>query len=412
MPTPGIPPSGVRFTPAQRKLFVFLSAATFFEGYDFMAISQVLPALRADMDLSKGEGATILGAAAIGPVLAALLMRKVDRWGRRRVLMITLVGYAIASFVTGLTQNPLQFTLVQIVAQMFLIAEWGTSMVYAAEAFPAAQRGAAVGAIQAMASFGAVACAGLVPLMLRAPWGWRTVFFIGGVPLLLLALARRNLPETDRFKALQAAETPPNSFLRILGPDTRRRVFLLATLWGLVYAATHTAIKFWKDFAISERDFTEMETARTLTIAAVVAMPMVFGVGRLLDRVGRRVGAAILFPLAALAILGGFTAHDHRLLTVCVVGIVFGASAVLPVLETYTAELFPTDLRGDAFAWSNNLLGRLGSVGMPWLIALYADAVGYGVLVAGTSACLILALWILWTRLPETASKELEEISA
>ena len=93
-------------------------------------------------------------------------------------------------------------------------------------------------------------------------------------------------------------------------------------------------------------------------------------------------------------------------------GGIFSASAVLPVLNAWTTELFPTALRGDAFAWTNNLLGRVGYVLGPIAVGLGADRVGWGPAAAWTAVlplvALVLALW--W--LPETAGKSLEQTSA
>jgi putative MFS transporter len=99
-------------------------------------------------------------------------------------------------------------------------------------------------------------------------------------------------------------------------------------------------------------------------------------------------------------------------MTIAVMGAVFGASAVLPVLNAYNAELFPTHLRGDAFAWSNNLLGRIGYVIAPAGVGLAAGTYGWGLPVALTAVGPVLALVLILWLLPETRGKELEETSA
>ena len=148
------------------QLFGFLSVATFFEGYDHIALSQILPEFRADMNVGEGEGGLIVSLINIGTILAYLLVRKADTWGRKRVLTITIGGYTLMSFLTGLAPNVWVFALAQFVARIFLIAEWAISMVYAAEEFPASKRGLMIGLIQAFSSLGGVACAGLAPLFL------------------------------------------------------------------------------------------------------------------------------------------------------------------------------------------------------------------------------------------------------
>lgn len=404
------PVADAALNPEQRRLLVFLSGATFFEGYDFMAITQVLPQIQAEWGLSNFETTAVVSAANIGPILAFGLVRLADRWGRRKVLAFTLLAYALCSILSGLAPNAASFAFFQLLARMFLIAEWATSMVYAAECFPAARRGRAIGLIQAAATLGAISCAAITPLLNQAPWGWRTVYFVGGLPVLLLVVARRNLPETPRF--LEMVKVPKAAFLRILGPGTRRKVLLLALLWALVYFGTHNASTFWKEFVVHERGFSDADVGRSTTIAALFAMPLVFGVGRLMDKLGRRKGSAILFPAAAAGVFGAYTLHSHAALTFSLIFVIFGAAGVLPVLEAYTAELFPTELRGDAFAWANNLLGRIANVVGPLGVGWAAGIYGWGPSVALTGVFTLAALVLILAAFPETAARELEETSA
>lgn len=398
-------------TADQRKLLFFLSAATFFEGFDFLAITQVLPHIRSDFGLSPSGAGLLVGVANIGPILACFIVRRIDVLGRRKVMQYTLLGYALFTLFSGLSPEAFTFTAAQLLARMFLIGEWATSMVYAAEAFPAARRGQAIGLIQAAAALGAVTCGGLAPVLMHAPWGWRTVYFFGAIPVLLLLFLRRNLKETDRFLAVQPAARVNRPLLDLMRGPSRGRVLQVALLWGLLYVGTHNATTFWKEFAMTERGMTDAAVGVSLTIAAVCAMPFVFGVGHLLDYLGRRRGAAVIYPIAALGVVGAFTLTGQIALTVAMAMTIFGASAVLPVAEAYTTELFATEVRGDAFAWSNNLLGRLGPVLSPPLVGLAAEHVGWGPAVAATAAASVLALILIWTVLPETSGRELEEIA-
>lgn len=404
-----------RFTGYQWRLFVFLSVATFFEGYDFIALTQILPNLREDFGLSKGFAGVMVGFINLGTVLAYLVVRRADRWGRRRVLSLTIAGYTLFTVLSGLAPDPYSFAAFQFLARVFLIGEWAISMVYAAEEFPAARRGMVIGVISACATLGSVTCAAVVPLLLQTPWGWRSVYFVGVVPLLLLAFARRNLKETSRFAA-EAARTgpkaPPRRFAHILSTPYRRRVLRLALIWGLTYICFHTMVTFWKDFAVNERGLSDGEVGRAIAIAALAAMPLTFLAGPLLDRLGRRGGALVIYGLGAAGGLGCYTLVGAWPLTGALVFGVFGAAATPTVLNAFTTELFPTDLRADAFAWANNLLGRIGYVLAPIGVGLVAQEIGWGPSIRGLLVFPLLALVFLWVWLPETRGRELEETSA
>lgn len=400
-----------KLQPHHWRLLIFLSVATFFEGYDFLALSQILPQLQADMGLSPPQVGMLLGVINSGTVAAFLLVRQADRWGRKRVLTITIAGYTVFTFLSGIAPNAWVFAPLQFFARMFLIAEWAISMVYVAEEFPADRRATIMGIVQGFSSLGSIVCAGVVPFLLKTDYGWRTVYFVGIVPLILLAFARRNLKETERFKVIASAgPSKRESLFRIWRTPYRTRVLKLAAIWSLTYLCTQNAVTFWKAFAVQERGFTDGEVGLSISIAAVVAMPLVFAAGKLLDVVGRHRGAAIIFAVSAASTVGAFTFEDRWLLTISLMGAIFGASGVLPVLNGYTNELFPTDLRGDAFAWANNLLGRIGYVGGPLLVGVLAGMWGgYGAAVAVTAVFPIIAVVLIIRWCPETKGCELEE---
>lgn len=402
--------SKTRLDGYQWRLLAFLSVATFFEGFDFMALSQILPEIRQELGLSLNEAGLMISVINIGTVLAFLLIRKADAWGRRQVLTITIAGYTIFTGLTALSQSIWDFTLFQMIARMFLIAEWATAMVFAAEEFPADKRGLVLGLTQGFASLGSIACAGVAPLLLSTELGWRMVYLVGIVPLVLVAFARRGLQETKRFE--QQAAPRKVGLMDLLRGPYRDRVLLMGLLWALTYLGMSNAVTFWKDFAVNQRGYTDGEVGMALTLAAVISMPMVFASGKLLDVVGRRIGAVVIYIGGMIGVAAAFTLTNAIHLNVALVFAIFGVSGVLPVLNAYSTELFPTDVRGDAFGWANNLLGRIGYVLAPALVGFTSLWIDLGNAMAVSMIFPLIALVIILTTLPETSGRELEDTAA
>lgn len=403
------------FTPYQRRLFVFLGVATFFEGYDFLALSQILPELRASFGLGPEWSGRIVGLVNVGSILAYFLVRLADRWGRRRTLTLTIAGYTLFTFASGLAPNVQSFVALQLLGRIFLLAEWAISMVIAAEEFPADKRGVVIGSITGINGIGAIACALAVPVLkkLSPELGWRLVYFVAVIPLVLLAVARRGLRETERFTT-QRTDAEARSLFFIWSTPHKKRLLVLGAIWFVSYVAAQNAVALWKEHAISDLRFTDAQVGLAIALSAGIAMPIVFAVGLLIDRLGRRPTAAIVYVIAALGTYFCFTLEGFVPVTIALIAGIVGAQAYLPVLNAYTAELFPTDLRGDAFAWSNNLIGRLSYVGSPIVVAQIVEAtgLGYGPVIAPTAIFPLVALLLVWTLLPETRAKELEETSA
>jgi putative MFS transporter len=108
-----------------------------------------------------------------------------------------------------------------------------------------------------------------------------------------------------------------------------------------------------------------------------------------------------------------YTLTSLPALTVALIFAVFSVSSYLPILNAYTTELFPTELRGSAFAWCNNILGRVSYVLAPALVGYLADQSGsYGSVVIWTAVFPLVTAGLVFALLPETKGLDLEATSA
>jgi putative MFS transporter len=183
----------------------------------------------------------------------------------------------------------------------------------------------------------------------------------------------------------------------------------MALIWIMSYCGIGNVITFWKELALSARAMTDAEAGVLISTAAVMGMPLTYFVGKILDRIGRRKGAVLIMIGATLATIGS-SSFDHRgvilsALTLCVIT----ATGSQVVLNAFNAELFPTELRSSSFAWSNNLLGRIGMVASPALVGMLAERSGYVVALQAIAVFPLLALLLIVGMLPETRGRELED---
>jgi putative MFS transporter len=399
-------------TSYQKRLFLLLGVATFFEGYEYVALTQLLPSLRKSYGLSESGAGVLVSVIGLSALLAFGLIRRADVVGRRPMLNITVAGYTLMSVLSACSQDVWQFGAAQLAARAFLLAEYALSMVYVAEEFPADRRGFAVGTMQGLNSLGAIVCAGLVPSLLKTPLGFRSVYLVGALPLLLMIWLRRSVRETTRFEDARARGELRGDMFAVFRTAYRGRVFLLAAIWGLTYLCTYLSITYWKEFAVQERGFSDVEVSRAVMIAALGSLPLVFASGKLLDTIGRRRGAVVVFLCVTSSALLAYNAHGFWWLTAGLTGSIFGSSAVLPVLNSFTLELFPTALRADGYAWANSVLGKIGYVVGPLAVGFAAERWGYGPALSVAALFPLAALGLILARLPETGGRELEDTSA
>lgn len=393
----------------QRRLVLFLSVATFFEGYDFLALSQVLPNLRRSFGLSEGASGPLLTVVNLGTMLAFFLVRRADRWGRKRVLTLTIGGYTILTFLSGLAPNVYAFAILQMAARVFLLAEYAVSLVMVAEEAPAEKRGFLIGLIAGMAALGSIFCAGVAPLLLQTPLGWRAVYLVSVVPLVLIAWARRGLRETRRFATgVNSQDNAEFPWLRLWKSPYRGRMLLVAAIWFVCYLPANNAVMFFKEYAVGELGWTDAQVGKAVVIGALGSLPFIFLTGKMLDVFGRLTGGTLIFSVGAVGIGTVFLSRDPLIMTVALIMSMYAATAFLQVTNTITAELFPTELRSDAFGWCNNLMGRSSYVLSPLVIAAVAERSGWGNAMAPTALFFLVGI-VLLRFLPETAKRELEE---
>ena len=101
-------------TPYLMFLFLLLSTATLFDGFDSGLLSFAAPESRRSLDISKSEWGFVNSIVRLGVVASFLFMLNADRWGRRTLMMVTVVGFAFFNCLTAFVTDKYQFTVCRI----------------------------------------------------------------------------------------------------------------------------------------------------------------------------------------------------------------------------------------------------------------------------------------------------------
>jgi putative MFS transporter len=140
----------------RRRLLLLLSSATFFEGYDTFALPFVLSLVLVDLGASERDAGIVRAVTALGTVVAFVLAARADRVGRKRLLLVTVAGYTVATAATALAPGLIWLTTAQFFAQVFLGAEWAVAITIVVEEFPREHRGRALGIVTSMNTLGGI----------------------------------------------------------------------------------------------------------------------------------------------------------------------------------------------------------------------------------------------------------------
>lgn len=404
--------------PAHLRLLGALALVFFFEEYDIAMLTAALRYIAADLRMAEAELGSYLGTIRLGAVGALLFVPLADRVGRRRVLLLSLVGCGLASGATAFAQTPQQFVGCQMVVRTFFVS--GTAMCFTIliEEFPATVRGWGVGVLGALGATGHAFAALIFANIERLPHGWRSLYLVGLAPVLAFPWIRRSVPETARFEKQQLArahEAPggwlsgfaPLAHLARRHPARAAGISLVAV--GFAFGSV-AAFQFTGYYTLGELGWEPWHYSAMFVLGGACGIVGSVAAGRLGDRFGRRlVGAAMCggFPCFVALFYWG----PGVLVPLGWIGFVFGSQGGRTVIRAFASELFPTDHRATATGWYN-VIDTLGAASGLFLLGLAATQEGDLARITPFLALATLLGGLVLLRFPETRQRELESIHA
>jgi len=402
-------------------LLGLLMSVTVFEGYDVTIFHLCTPDIARTFHLNDRSVGTMASFVRLGGMLAFFVVALSDRIGRKPIVSATVLLYAFFTFLTAISRGLWSFTLFQACAQIFLSAEFAVAIIMISEEFVDSARGRGVAMLHMVGLLGVVAGGELYGYMADSRFGWRGMYFIGIIPLLLVAVMRRNLRETRRFIRLETEAAPRESFDPI---DTiakafaafrgvyRRRLLLIAALWNSVGLVGAPAVTFFSLYAKRDRHWTSPQIGHAIVIAYLLGTLGHVATGWMLDRFGRRPTACLTYVVGAFSILALFQTASHGAMLIALCVMVFAFQGSRTATATYSAELFPTEIRGSAYGLTVQILGQIAGLFTPFIIGAMSHSVGgLGNAVAIVSVGPLIGAIIVMTLAPETRGRSLEDLA-
>jgi MFS transporter, putative metabolite:H+ symporter len=400
------------FTKRQRRVFWIASTAGFFDQYDRALLSLALKQIQAGLKIAESHLGAVLSVIRLGYLLSLLLTPFADVFGRRRLLLYTVFGYTIFTGLIAIAPNARTFVAFEIIARAFAGAEAAIAMVIVAEEVDAAHRGWAIGLLSAVSNVGYGLAAIVFAFINTIPYGWRGLYAIALVPLVLIIPLRRVLPESTRFEKEKLEGLRPVKIwepLAQLYSAYPGRLIMMLSIAFLGSMGGNAAGFLFPKFLQEAHHWSPGNVSSLVFFGGAVGIMGSIVAGRLSDRYGRRaMGAAFLF-LSPILTIWMYTAPGWSIVPAWILETFFDIAAGM-ILAAYSAELFPTSYRstaGSALAVAGTTGGALG---------LFLEGVLFNFTGSHARAvCYLTVFWmvapaIMWF-LPETSGRELEEIS-
>jgi putative MFS transporter len=396
------------------RLLGLVSLALFFEQYDNSMLTSALKYIARDLNMAENDLGRFLALVRLGAVPALLIVPFADSFGRRRLFLLSVLLFSIGTCLTAFTQSALQFVLVQSLTRTFMTTAAAVAVVIVTEEYPALYRGWAIGMLGALSACGHGLGAAFFAAIEVLPWGWRSLYAFGVIPLVLLPRLRGGVTETARFRQHHHAVVRGGfslwyaPLLRLARTHPRRAVGL-AVVGGLFAVGEVSVFQFSGYFALTEHGWTPGQFSLMFIFGGAVGILGNVFAGRLGDSIGRRrVGGAVLalFPLFAWIFYHG----PSWSLPLAWIAFVFCNTAAGVIIRALSTELFPTSHRGTAAAWLA-LVQTLGWAAGLALVGAGTRAPGDIARMTGFTSLFVLAAGLAVLLLPETRQRELEEIS-
>lgn len=373
--------------------FFFAFLALLVDGADLMLLSYSLNSIKAEFQLSSVQagmlGSFTLAGMAIGGIFGGWAC---DQFGRVRIVVISILLFSVLTCGLGLTQNFIQFSILRFFASLGLGSLYIACNTLMAEYVPTRYRTTVLGTLQAGWTVGYIV-ATLLAGWIIPDHGWRMLFYVAIVPVLLAVLMHFLVPEPQAWYHSrndlngQNTNTQESALKRIFADPRNRKMFILWALTAGFLQFGYYGVNNWMPSYLESElgmKFKEMTAYMVGTYSAMILGKVL--AGYMADKLGRRftyafgaIGTAIFLPLIVF-----YNSPDNILFLLIAFGFLYGIP--YGVNATYMTESFPTHIRGSATGGAYNV-GRLGAAIASATIGFLASggSIGLGFLVMGAA---------------------------
>ncbi|MET0363378.1 MAG: MFS transporter [Sphingobium sp.] len=415
--------------PLSRRSIGIAAFSTVVEWYDFtlyLYLSTVLSRV------FYGGGAaslttTLAGFAlayAMRPIGAVVFGHIGDRYGRRRMMLLSMAMMTAAMLAIGLLPTTAQIgpvagvlmLLLRCVMAFSVGGEYTGVVAYLLEGAPRDRRGLITSSASAASEVGGLLAVGISALTVSMmstdaldDWGWRIPFLVGAAMAGAILLARSTMQESPDFERQRHAGTIPSNPLRHSLTHYRAAIlrgFAISALGSITY---YVGIAYVPAFLTTTGAMSEQDSLWLSTLAAVVVILVTPLVGLLTDLKGRKpvlvamAIAAMILPTALFMAMGSGS-MGQALLGAALLAAIGGAVSAVGAVAT--AEQFPGEARLSGLALGATMATAIFGGVTPWASQVLIERTGWPMIPGAMIAVVALCVLPILLRMPETRPRK------
>ncbi|MCW2335891.1 AAHS family 4-hydroxybenzoate transporter-like MFS transporter [Sphingobium sp. B2D3A] len=394
--------------------FLLILIALMVEGFDLQAANFAAPSILEDFGVGRAEIGPLLSASLFGVLIGAVFIGpQGDRLGRRTILISCCIGYGIMSLVGALATNLTQLIVLRFLIGIGLGAVLPNALALAGELAPRKYLARATALVGIGITFGGV-LAGIAAAKLLAPYGWQSLFILGGLlPIAIAALLWIGLPESPVLNRAQHPAPGERGLSAILSPAQRARTIAIWIIFALVLMVVYL-VSGWVPLLVKDQGYST--TTASWIATGTHAGGVVGGVVASLLLVRRNWSVVALFAGLGALTLAIITVHDWGIvgLTVLLVLVGLFSTGTQNGLNGSCGATYPATMRASGLGWALGM-GRVGSIAGPLvgslavLLGLSAPRTFFILPVIPLVIAAALALWLArrtGPAAPETSAQD------
>lgn len=375
----------------QKRLIALCFVVVALDGMDIALMGFIAPTLKAEWSITSHQLGLVISAALVGLALGAMLAGPLaDRYGRRMMIILSVFFFGLWTLAAALANNIEQMMLFRFLTGLGLGAAMPNVGTLVAEYAPERRRAFIITVVFCGFTFGA-ASGGFAASWLLPRYGWHAVMLLGGIlPLVILPLLVRDLPESVRFlisrrapasrihaileRMLPGASRPDSAFH---SPEptvatqgaigtvvSRRYLFGSLMLWGGYFMGLFLVylIGSWLPSLINTLGMSVTEAAIvTAMYQAGGTLGSLFA-GWLMDRFNANLALAAIYFCGGLAIVAlGFSPAEVGIMSGVAFCSGFCFNGANTGMNALSASYYPTHARATGSSWMHGV-GRVGAI--------------------------------------------------
>lgn len=391
---------------SQRKLLGVAGLGWLFDAMDVGILAFIIAALHEDWGLTSQQMGWIGGVNSIGMAVGAFVFGiYADRVGRKKIFIITLLLFSVASGISAFTTTLAAFLILRFFVGMGLGGELPVASTLVSESVPAKDRGRVVVLLESFWAAGWLVAA-IISYFIIPEYGWRIALLLTALPAFYALYLRINLPDSPQFTAKKDVLRSVSTNIRDVWSKTYRRPTMMLWIVWFTVVFSYYGMFLWLPSVMVMKGFPLIQSFQYVLIMTLAQLPGYFSAAWLIERAGRKfVLVTYLIGTAASALAFG-NADTVTTLLISGAFLSFFNLGAWGALYAYSPEQYPTVIRATGTGMAASF-GRIGGILGPILVGSMLTA-GFGINVIFTIFCGSILIGALAVAFLGTETKQME----